>query len=197
MHRGEGVVKISKKLYVTNRDDWCAWLKKNHATKKEIWLVYYKKHTGKPRIPYDDAVEEALCFGWIDSTVKRLDNEKYAQKYTPRQAKSIWSRLNIERAKKMISQGKMTKTGLALFKEAGKKKGSKAKVIKKNYAVPADLKRALTRNKKALENFNNFAPSYKRICVFWIIDAKKKETREKRIKRVIKWAAQNKKPGMM
>ncbi|MCK4673300.1 hypothetical protein KAT67_04885, partial [candidate division WOR-3 bacterium] len=111
-------MKISKKLYVTNRDDWHAWLKKNHATKKEIWLVYYKKHTGKPRIPYNDAVEEALCYGWIDSIVKRLNNEKYAQKYTPRRAKSIWSRLNIERAKKMISQGKMTKTGLALFKEA-------------------------------------------------------------------------------
>ncbi|NOR16444.1 hypothetical protein GQ543_01870 [candidate division WOR-3 bacterium] len=190
-------MKISKKLYVTNRDDWRAWLEKNHATKKEVWLVYYKKHTGKPRIPYDDAVEEALCYGWIDSTIKRLDNEKYAQKYTPRRAKSIWSRLNIERAKKMINQGKMTKTGLALFKEAGKKKGSKAKVIKKNYAVPADLKRALTRNKKALENFNNFALSYKKIYVFWIIDAKKKETREKRIKRVVKWAAQNKKSGMM
>jgi len=84
------VVKVTKKLYVTNRKEWRNWLEENYSTAKEIWLVYYKKHTGKPRIPYDDAVEEALCFEWIDSTVKRFDDEKYFQRYTPRKNKSVW-----------------------------------------------------------------------------------------------------------
>ncbi len=184
-------------LYVTNRDDWRAWLKKNHAIKNEVWLIYYKKHTGKPRIPYDDAVEEALCFGWIDSTVKKLDHEKYAQKYTPRRAKSIWSELNIKRARKMIREGKMTKAGLVLFKEVGKKKVTKVKIIKTKFTFPPDLKKELTKNKRALDNFKNFAPSYRKIYIGWIADAKRKETREKRIKQVFKWAMQNKKPGMM
>lgn len=190
------MTKPTEKLYVTDRDKWQMWLKKNHKTKKEIWLIYYKKHTGKPRIPYDDAVEEALCFGWIDSTVKRLDDEKFAQKFTPRSDKSRWSELNVKRAKKMMQEGRMTKAGLLLFKERDKK-GLKAKPLKKKLAIPPDLKKLLTKNKKAWQNFNNFAPSYKKLYIEWIMDAKKKETREKRIKQTVKWTAQNKKPGMM
>ena len=192
-------MKITETLYVTKRDDWRKWLKKNHSTRKEIWLIYYKKHTDKPRIPYDDAVEEALCFGWIDSTVKRIDDEKYTQKYSPRRLNSIWSELNIKRAKKMLSEGRMTDVGLALFMEVEKsgKKASRQKFVKKKLPVPADLKKALAKNKKALENFKNFAPSYQKTYIFWIRDAKKKETRKRRIKRVVELSAQNKKPGMM
>lgn len=186
-------------MYVTNRNEWRQWLKKNHKVEQEVWLIYYKKHTGKKRIRYDDAVEEALCFGWIDSTVRRIDDEKYAQKYTPRRAGSIWSKLNIERAKKMIKQGRMTKAGLVLFKEVEKsrKVNARERAAKKRFAVPADLKKALAKNKEALKNFNNFAPSYKKLYVWWILDAKKKETRDERIKRVVERAAQNMKPGMM
>lgn len=189
----------TEKLYVTDRDRWRMWLKKNHKAKKEIWLIYYKKHTGNARIPYDDAVEEALCFGWIDSTVKRIDDEKYAQKFTPRSDKSNWSELNIKRAEKMIREGRMTKAGLAKFDETKKiiQKEKKAKPAKKRLVIPPDLKEALSTNKKALQNFNNFAPSYKKLYIGWIVDAKKKETREKRIRQTVKWAAQNKKPGMM
>jgi uncharacterized protein YdeI (YjbR/CyaY-like superfamily) len=174
-------------------------LKKNHNSQKEVWLIYYKKHTGKPRIPYDDAVEEAICFGWIDSTVKRLDEQKYAQKFTPRNQKSNWSELNKKRAKKMIKQGRMTEAGLAKFKQAGKQKqeGTKEKPASRRLVIPPDLKEALAAKKKALENFNNFAPGYRRLYIAWITDAKRKETREKRIKQTVKWAAENKKPGMM
>lgn len=189
-------MKITKTLYLTDRKNWRTWLKQNYVKKKEIWLIYYKKHTGKPRIPYDDAVEEALCFGWIDSTVRKLSSEKYAQKFTPRKSDSRWSQLNIQRAKKMIKKKRMTKAGLALFKEAAKKK-PRTPIMKKKYAVPSDLKNALVRNKKALENFSNFAPSYRKMYVLWILDAKKKETREKRIKRVVQRSARNEKPGMM
>ncbi len=189
----------TENLYVTDRDKWRMWLKKNHKAKKEIWLIYYKKHTGKPRIPYDDAVEEALCFGWIDSTVKRIDDEKYAQQFTPRSNKSNWSELNIERARKMMREGGMTKAGLAKFDETKKiiQKEKKAKAAKKRLVIPPDLKKALLINRKAWENFNDFAPSYKRLYVGWITDAKKQETREKRIRQTVERSVQNKKPGMM
>jgi uncharacterized protein YdeI (YjbR/CyaY-like superfamily) len=193
------VVRITEKLYVTNRDDWRSWLQKNYDAKKEVWLIYYKKHTGKPRIPYDDAVEEAMCFGWIDSTVQRIDDEKYAQKFTPRNAKSKWSELNIQRAKKMIREGRMTKAGLTKFKETKtqNKSGLKATPSKKKLFIPSDLKKVLVTNKKAWDNFNKFAPSYKKLYIRWIKDAKKRETRERRIKQTVKWSAQNKKPGMI
>lgn len=97
-------MEVTESLYVKNRKEWRAWLENNHQSKKEIWLIYYKKHTGKPSIPYSDAVEEAICFGWIDGQIKSLDEEKYTQRYTPRKPKSAWSEINIERAKRMISE---------------------------------------------------------------------------------------------
>lgn len=192
-------MKMSKTLYVTDRDDWRAWLRKNHSSQKEVWLIYCKKHTGKPRIPYDDAVEEALCYGWIDSTVKRIDEEEYAQKFTPRNEKSNWSELNKKRARKMIKAGRMTQAGLAKFKHAGKQKNEEAKdkLPRKRLVIPPDLKKAFSAHKKALENFNNFAPSYQRLYIAWVTNAKRKETREKRIKQTVKWSAKNRKPGMM
>jgi uncharacterized protein YdeI (YjbR/CyaY-like superfamily) len=192
-------VRKSKSLYVTNRDDWRSWLKENHRTQKEVWLIYFKRHTGKPRIPYDDAVEEAICFGWIDTTVKRLDDQKYAQKFTPRSEKSKWSELNKRRAKKMIKQGRMTQAGLGKFEQAGKQKNKEAegKPPGKKPEILPELKKALSANKKALDNFNNFAPSYRRLYVAWILDAKRQETRDKRIQQVVERSAENVKPGML
>lgn len=193
------MVKKTEKLYLYKRNDWRAWLKRYHKTKKEVWMVYYKKHTGKPGITYDDAVEEALCYGWIDSTIKRLDDERYAQKFTPRGSKSNWSELNVQRAKKMIKAGRMTKVGLLLFKEVDKygKKGTVKKPSMEKLVIPPELKKALAKNKKAQENFGNFAPGYRRLYIGWITSAKKEETRKKRIKLVVEWAGQNKKPGML
>jgi uncharacterized protein YdeI (YjbR/CyaY-like superfamily) len=111
---------IGETLNITNRVDWFKWLEKNYDKKKEIWLIYYKKHTKKPTIHYDDAVEEALCFGWIYSTVKRIDGKKHAQRYSPRKLKSIWSQQNINRVKKRINKGKMTQTGLLKYKNGMK-----------------------------------------------------------------------------
>lgn len=191
------MVKITKKLYVTNRDDWRTWLENNHETENEIWLIYYKKHTGKPTIRYDEAVEEALCYGWIDSIVKRIDDEKYTQKYTPRKDKSIWSELNKKRVKKLIKQGRMTEVGLAKI-NAAKKTGEWQRTTenKKGPAVPAELKKALAANKKAEKYFSNLAPSYKKQYIGWIESAKRDETRIKRIKETVKILAQNKKLGM-
>ncbi len=189
-------MKETKTLYVTNRDDWRAWLEKNYETEKEVWLIYYKKHTARPAISYDYAVEEALCFGWIDSIIRRIDDERYARKFTPRKADSTWSQLNIRRARKMIEQGKMTRAGLALFKGIDKQDLRERHASKRSVAPP-DLRTALSKNRKALENFTNFAPSYRRMYIGWITEAKRKETREKRIKQTVKWSAENKKPGML
>jgi uncharacterized protein YdeI (YjbR/CyaY-like superfamily) len=196
---GEAAVIRDTTLYVTNRDDWREWLSKNHSSQKEVWLIYYKKHTGKSSIPYDDSVEEALCYGWIDSILKRIDDEKFVRKFTPRNEKSNWSELNKKRARKMIKQGRMTQPGLVKFKHAGRRRNEEAKnkPTGKRFVIPPDLKEALSANKKALQNFTNFAPGYRRLYIGWITDAKRKETREKRIKQTVKWAAENKKPGLM
>jgi len=189
-------MKMNESLYVTNRDDWRAWLSQNHDKKKEIWLIYFKKHTRRPRIPYDDAVEEAICFGWIDTTVKRLDDERFAQKFTPRGKKSEWSEHNRRRALKMIKEGKMTEAGRAKIGSIDLKKKIVSPAIKK-VPMPADLSRALKARKNAFENFSKFAPSYRQLYMRWIMDAKKPETRMKRIQKTVQFAAKNRKPGMM
>ncbi len=99
----------NKEIYCSNRSEWHGWLAKNSMTETGVWLIYYKKHTGKPRVSYDDAVEEAICFGWIDSTIQRMDDERYRQKFTPRNRESKWSAHNVRRANKMIREGKMMK----------------------------------------------------------------------------------------
>ncbi|MGA7733294.1 MAG: hypothetical protein WCD37_18690 [Chloroflexia bacterium] len=100
-------------LYLSMREDWRAWLQANHETGREVWLVFYKKHTGQPSLPYNDAVEEALCFGWIDSVEKRLDADRYALRFTPRKPKSNWSESNKRRVRQLVASGRMTEAGLA------------------------------------------------------------------------------------
>ena len=191
-------MKISKTLYITSRDDWRAWLVKNHETEKEVWLIYYKKHTNQPRIPYEDAVEEALCFGWIDSIVQKIDDARYAQKYTPRRSGSKWSELNKRRVRKLLKEGKMTQAGLAKIGEGVLKtaEGAKSARKTKELVIPSYLSEALRTNKKAWENFNNLALSYRRQYVGWIATAKKEETRKKRIREAIELLARNEKLGM-
>ena len=190
-------MKTTEKLHVTNRDDWRAWLRENHDTEKEVWLIYYKKHTSKPRIPYDDAVEEALCFGWIDSIVKKIDAEKFTRKFTPRKSKSKWSEANKKRARKMIKEGKMTKAGLAKINEA-KNNGEwlKAAPVRRELVIPPYIKEALSMNKKALDYFDSLANGYKRQLVGWITSAKREETRKRRLAEAISLLEQNKKLGM-
>jgi len=107
-----------KSLYFKHRGEWRAWLRRNSGKAKEVWLLFYKKKAGKPCIGYDDAVEEALCFGWVDSMVKRIDETRYAQRFTPRKPESMWSASNIHRVRKLIAKRKMTAAGLQAFRSA-------------------------------------------------------------------------------
>ncbi len=192
------MVDITEQLCVRDRNEWRGWLAENHSRAKEIWLVHYKKHVEKPCVSYDDAVEEALCFGWIDGIMKRLDDERYILRYSPRRKKSIWSVPNIKRAKRMITQGLMTEAGLAKIGEA-KENGEwdKAIVREDPKNVPPDLKKALDANKTAKKNFESFAPSYKKQYIWWITEAKRADTRARRIKETISRAEKNQKPGMI
>jgi len=160
-------------------------------------LIYYKKHTGTSSIPYDDSVEEALCFGWIDSIIKKLDEERFARKFTPRKAKSRWSETNKKRARKMMRNGKMTEAGLVKIREAEKSgEWFRTPPKRKELVIPLYMKAALVRNKKARENFSNLTKSYRQQYVGWISSAKREETRKRRLAEVISLLEKNEKLGM-
>lgn len=180
-----------KTLYVTSRDEWRDWLTKHGQSETEVWLIYYKKDSGQPRIPYDHAVEEALCFGWIDSIVKRIDDKKFAQKFTPRRDGSRWSALNERRVRKLIREGRMTEAGLAKVDSAILGDTARAKPGDEGVDLPRSVKQALMANPTAWKNFRSLTPSRRNAYVRLITDAKKEETRERRLEEVISRLQQN------
>lgn len=182
-----------------DRQAWRNWLKKNHSEKKEIWLVFYKKHTDKKSLAYTDAVEEALCFGWIDGLLKRIDNEKHKIRFSPRRPGSIWAPSNVARVRKMIREKKMTEAGLKLFKNAKLEKQTAPTVktvIKKSkrIVIPPDLRKALAAEPKALKHFTNYPPSFRLLAINWVKTAKHEQTRERRIRDITANAAKHTKP---
>ncbi len=187
-----------KTLYVKNRDDWRKWLEKNHSKEKEIWLVYYKSHTGKSTIAYDDSVEEALCFGWIDSIIKRIDDKRFARKFTPRTNTAKWSESNKKRFRQLIKKGLMTEIGLSKINQATLNKNEETlrDNLKKKLKIPLNIKKEIMANKTVWNNFDKLAPSHKRNYIGWIISAKKPETQARRVKQAVKLLAQNKKLGL-
>ena len=189
-----------KATHPKTRGQWRKWLEKNHSTAPGIWMIYYKKETGKRKFDMAEAVEEALCFGWIDSVAQKLDDERSMQKFTPRKPKSIWSKINKKRIEKLIEQKLMTPAGLATIERA-KKNGSwdtlnSSDLHTDNNSMPVDLEKALSKNKKALANFLAFPPSYRKRFLFWIDSAKTPGTKAARIKQTLLMAAANKKPGL-
>jgi uncharacterized protein YdeI (YjbR/CyaY-like superfamily) len=179
-----------KTLHVVNRDEWRAWLAKHHESETEVWLLFYKKHTGQPRISYDDAVEEALCFGWIDSIVKRVNDETFSQKFTPRREGSRWSALNTRRVRKLIREGRMTEAGLAKIDRATLGK-AQAKRDETEGDIPRFVRQALEANPRAWTNFQSLSPARQRAYVRLIMDAKQDETRERRVRETISRLLQN------
>ncbi len=177
---------VTQTLYVTSREDWRNWLEEHYRSEREIWLVYYRKQVGKPRIPYNDAVEEALCFGWIDSIVKSLDQERYAQRYTPRKPKSGFSQTNKERLKKLIEQGKVMPEVLASLGDIGLEE----------FVYPTDIMAAIRANEQAWGNFQRYSGSYQRIRIAYIDGARNRLGEyEKRLKHLIRMTEQDKQFG--
>lgn len=188
--------KDLKSFHPKTRNAWRKWLEKNHSASPGIWLIYNKKSTGKAKLLYNDAVEEALCFGWIDSTMRPLDDKRFMQRFTPRKPKSGWSGLNKKRIEKMTAEGLMTKAGLEKI-EAAKKDGSWESLDHIDaIKLPEDFEKVLTRNKKAKTNFENFPPFSKKQFLYHINQAKTETTRKQRITLCVKMAAANKKPSI-
>jgi len=182
-------------LMFADRESWRAWLEENHDKSDGIWLAYYKKDSGKASVTYDEAVEEAICFGWIDSQVNAIDNERYMQRYTPRKKSSVWSESNKERVVKMVEQGRMTEFGMAAVLVA--QKGGHWDELKpvENLEVPPELETALEANPEAAGKFKGLNPSHRKQYLYWIHSAKTDETRKKRIKKSVKMLLQGKTPG--
>ena len=180
-----------ERLQLTSRREWRAWLKKHHASSPGVWFVFYKAHTWAKSIPYEDMVREALCFGWIDSLVKRLDDDRYAIKVTPRKSTSKWSQLNRTRWAELKEAGLLAAAGLA------------AAPTNNSYAarpvipeLPGYIVKALKTNPRAWKFFQQLAPSYRRNFVVWIHMAKQPETRDRRIRESISLLAAGKKLGL-
>ena len=182
----------------TDRAGWRVWLSANHAQESEIWLVFYRKDTGIPTISYKDALDEALCYGWIDSLIKKLDETKYARKFTPRKDNSQWSLVNKKRVEQLIQDGLMTEHGLKKV-EAAKQSGSWDHPGQKppmDFAMPVEFTEALKNNPQAEETFNNLAPTHRKQYIVWISVAKRQATKEKRIAESIQLLSTGKKLGL-
>jgi uncharacterized protein YdeI (YjbR/CyaY-like superfamily) len=182
-----------ERYYAKDRRDWRQWLEKNHATSPGVWLIYYKQTTGQPHVEYSDAVEEALCFGWVDSKPNTLDDERYMQLFSPRNPKSPWSRLNKQRVEKLIEQGLMTEAGLKLIEVAKQNGAWTIYDTIEDLTMPEDLEKALSANPTAHANFQAFSNSSKKNILWWIQSAKQPATRAKRIEETVRLAAVNKK----
>lgn len=176
--------------------EWHDWLVRNHNLKAQAWVLIRKKNSKQTGLRYEESLEEALCFGWIDGKMQSIDKDTFILRYSPRKSGSIWSRRNREKAERLIAQGKMTESGLAKIDEA-KENGfwDSAYTNLIGGATPTDLESALKENPTAWSNFNAFANSYRNIYIGWINTARTEQTRNKRINEVVKRSILNKKPG--
>lgn len=182
---------MPKEITVFHKKEFRKWLMKNHDKKRTVSIILYKKHTGKKSPTHRDLMEEAICFGWIDTTVKRVDEDRYMRNFVRRNKNSKWSDNTLSYAKELIKQGKMTPSGLKIYK-LGLQKPTHDHGISKNPDIPPELRKALEKDKKAKENFKKFSVSAKRTIYRWILRGKREETRSKRIKLVVKGARDGK-----
>jgi len=182
-------MEIGQKLRVTTRKAWRTWLEKNYATKKEVWLVYATKQSGKGRVAYSDAVEEALCFGWIDGTLKSIDENYFAQRFSPRRsAKSQLSETNKERVRRMIRAGLMTPAGMEKIRDR----------MSERFVIPPDIVHALKRDPKVWKNFQRFPKWYQRVRIGWLdMSRGRQDIFAARLRYFLKMTALNKRYGQL
>lgn len=182
------MTKLTRTLYVHRVADWRAWLRQHHQTAREIWLVYHRKSSSKPRIAYNDAVDEAICFGWIDSTVKKIDADRFAQRFTPRRPGSKTSEMNKACARRMVRERRMTPAGL---KAIGTLRASRL-------IVPVDIKAAPERDPTAWKHFQRFPAAYRRIRVAFVEGARKRPPEFlRRLRNLVRMSAKNERFGMV
>jgi uncharacterized protein YdeI (YjbR/CyaY-like superfamily) len=196
-------MKEPEQIYFISRKSFRQWLEKNHDKNPGIWMIFYKKHTNTECIKYNEALEEALCFGWIDSIIKRIDNDRYVRKFTPRTNTSNWSDLNKRIVLSLIEKGIMTEWGLKkidVYMKTGNVdwdiKELKKDREKKDVQIPDFILKKFSENEPALTNFNSLARTYKRQYINWITSAKRQETILKRLNESVELLKENRKPGL-
>jgi len=190
----KGQMELGKTVYLKGRKAWRSWLSRHHDEEKEVWLVYYRKASGKPRIPYNDAVEEALCFGWIDSIVKNIDGERFAQRFSPRRAGSGLSQANKERIRKLIAGKRMRKAGIAAVSHAYDPYSDHD-----GFIVPEDILKAIRKNPDAWKHFQHLPEGYKRIRIAYIKSRRRhgEEMFRRSLENFIRMTAKNKRFGFV
>jgi len=177
---------IGKTVYFVDRKQWRKWLAQNYDNEKEIWLIYPKKSSGKPRILYNDAVEEALCFGWIDSTAKKIDETNYAQRFSPRNPKTPYSETNKQRLRKLLKEGQVIPSVAATLKG----------IINEDFTEPEDILATIKSDLSAWENYQRFSLGYKRIRIGYIEGARDRPNEfKKRLKHFVEMTKKNKQFG--
>jgi uncharacterized protein YdeI (YjbR/CyaY-like superfamily) len=184
--------KNLRTLDVRSRHEWRNWLQEHHSSESEVWLIFQKSHSAEISISYDAAVEEALCFGWIDSLVTRLDDQRYARKFTPRKPNSRWSTMNRQRYADLKARGLLAAPGL----ERGPTDRSGDAPRPSASAIPPYIENELEANQAAWKTFQRLAPSYRRQYVAWIDSAKQQKTKEKRLHEAVSLLAAGKKLGL-
>lgn len=177
-----------------SRQEWREWLEKNHHSQQSVWLVYYKKNANAAPVTWSDTVDEALCFGWIDSTVKTLDGDKFMRFFCKRKPTSVWSKINKGKVQQLIAEGRMMRAGYESI-ETAQRNGSWATLDDvEELTIPQDLQKALKANKGAMAFFVGLSRSVRKAILQWLVLAKRPETRQKRITEIATLAAQGLKP---
>ena len=184
-------MKEKELLYFKNAQEWRKWLHNNHHSSTGVHLIFYKVSSEAESMRWEDAVQVAICYGWIDSTVRKIDEERRQQMFTPRKDKSVWSKLNKTYIEKLIANNLMHESGLKKI-EIAKQNGSWESLdAVENLEMPKDLEAAFSNNKTAFNNYHNFSPSYRKSYLYWLNQAKREETRNIRIKEIISLCEQN------
>lgn len=177
--------------YFKNSKEWRDWLHENHHKSNGVCLLFYKVGSSEESMRWEEAVQVAICYGWIDSTVKKIDDERRKQMFTPRKDKSVWSKLNKTYIEKLLAENLIHESGLKKI-EIAKQNGSWESLdAVENLELPRDLKLAFEQNKTAFENYQNFSPSYRKSYLYWLNQAKREETRNLRISEIIRLCEEN------
>jgi uncharacterized protein YdeI (YjbR/CyaY-like superfamily) len=180
---------MSDPIYFSSPQEFYEWLEENHGTADEVYVGFHKQHTGKRAMSWSEAVDQALCFGWIDGRVNKIDDDRYMQRFTPRKPSSNWSKVNVEKVARLIEDGRMRPPGLVAFEKRKDYRTGVYSFERENWELPPEYDARLRANAAAVEYFDGRPPSYRRAAIHWVLSAKREETRERRLAQLIQDSA--------
>ena len=189
MEEARGDAGLSEPIYFESPQAFYDWLEEHHETEAEVYVGFHKQHTGKRAMSWSEAVDQALCFGWIDGRVNRIDDDRYMQRFTPRRPNSNWSKVNVEKIARLIEDGRMRPAGLAAFEKRTDAKTGVYSFENANGTLPPEYEARLRANRAAADYFDSRPPWYRRTAIHLVTSAKREETRERRLAQLIEDSA--------